>query len=555
MIPALNTGALLRNLLTNLLIQREKYPETEIIVVDDGSSDDMSFLDRLPIKVLHHPENQGVSAARNDGLRMATGEYLTFLDSDDDVVTDYLDIIYRNMRAGYDWVSFDYLWDGKKRKEFYTKDPVIKFMCVWLYAYRREITQGVWFDETMNTGEDQVWLKDVLRPEQNYYHSNELTVYYRFNGNVNSIIHRVVNGQLSMKRKVKSMDYSFKNVFYIRNISPVGGTETFLVNLGKKYGKDFDICVYYQTADPEMLSRIRKYLRTKKYRQGEEIRCERLFCNINTDILADVVADEYYQIIHANYKVARLQPNTPPEIRHFIGVSQSACDVFAGMTGKTVELSYNPLVVEKPRRALKLISATRLTRDKGADRMKILADALNQAGVPFTWDVYTDFPDVFRREDITVHRNKSNIIDYIASADYLVQLSDAEGLCYSIEEALSVGTPVIVTDIPTNDEIGVINGENGWILPLGMDNIPVAEIEKGIKKFKWTPPADRWGEILAEGQGTYQDELKQMRNIVCTKRYFDVQMEKEIHMGDHLLVSGERAEHLVDAGLCKYEKE
>ena len=554
-IPALNTADLLQGLLAKLIDQRRAYPDTEIIVVDDGSSDDMSFLDRLPIKVLHHAENQGVSSARNDGLRMATGEYLTFLDSDDDVVDDYLDIIYGDMGAGYDWVSHAYTWDGEPSRIFLTTDPIMRNMTVWAYVYRREITEGHWFDERMNASEDQKWLKEVLRPEHNYLHSDVLTVKYRFAGNTYSIIHRLANGQLSKVRKVKSMGYKFRNVFYIKAISPIGGTETFLENIGKKYGADFDICVYYQTADPEMLDRIRKYLRVKKYRPGEEIRCEKLFCNINTDILADVVADEYYQIIHANYKVARLQPNTPPEIRNFLGVSKTVSDVFSAMTGKKVEVAYNPLVVEKPRRALRLISATRLTRDKGADRMKILADVLNKAGVPFTWDVYTDFPDVFRRDDITVRRPKSNILDYVASADYLVQLSDAEGLCYSVEEALSIGVPVIVTDIPTNAELGIENGVNGWILPFGMDDIPVEQIAKGLKKFKWNPPPDRWNEILAEGRGTYQDELKQMKNIVCVKRYFDIQFEREIRIGEHLLVTGERAEHLVDAGLCKYEKE
>lgn len=560
MIPAYNTAQYLRVLLDNLLAQTKKYPQTEIVVVDDGSADDMSFLGRMDgIKVVVHEENKGVSAARNDGLKIATGEYITFLDSDDDVVSDYLDIIYADMRSGLDWVSYTYLVDGKKKALFETTEPLMKRMCVWCYAFRREIVDGYWFDETLNTGEDQVWLHEVLKPTHKYKHTKTLTVYYRFFGNVNSIVHRVINGQLSRKRKVKglSMPHQYKNVFYIKNINAIGGTETFLENIGRKYGGDYDITVFYQTGDPKMIERIKKYLRVKKYRQGEDIRCQKLFCNVNTDILADVVADEYCQVIHVDYKALRksVKPNTPPEITRFIGVSQNSCDTFEELTGKKVELSYNPLCIEKPRKALRLISATRLSPDKGVERMKILADALDKAGVPYVWDVYTDYPDVIRHENVYIHPPKSNVLDYVAAADYLVQLSSAEGLCYTILESLAIGTPVIVTDIPTNKELGVVDGVNGWVLPLGMESIPIKKIEKGMKKFAYAPPEDRWGEILAKGKGTYEAELKKMRKIVCVQRYYDMQLERTIERGEEIAVKGIRAEHLVDLGLCNYTKE
>jgi len=89
-IPVWNTGKNATKLIENLLRQ---YDDLEIIAVDDGSTDDSlerlqevscSSLARGRVKVIHQ-ENAGASGARNTGIRLAQGEYLLFLDSDDEV--------------------------------------------------------------------------------------------------------------------------------------------------------------------------------------------------------------------------------------------------------------------------------------------------------------------------------------------------------------------------------------------------------------------------------------------------------------------------------------
>ena len=72
------------------------------------------------------------------------------------------------------------------------------------------------------------------------------------------------------------------------------------------------------------------------------------------------------------------------------------------------------------------------------------------------------------------------MLNYMADADYTIQLSDSEGFCYAVHESLSVGTPVIVTDIPIFKMI--VNGYNGYRLPLDMSKIPIDEIINNIPK-------------------------------------------------------------------------
>ncbi|MCE9590109.1 MAG: glycosyltransferase family 2 protein [Planctomycetes bacterium] len=82
-IPAYNQGAYLAESLDGVL--RQTYPVHEIIVVDDGSTDDTSaVLDRYRDRVTTiRQSNAGVSAARNTALDRASGNWVAFLDSDD----------------------------------------------------------------------------------------------------------------------------------------------------------------------------------------------------------------------------------------------------------------------------------------------------------------------------------------------------------------------------------------------------------------------------------------------------------------------------------------
>lgn len=80
-IPAYNVSLYLSQCLENLKYQT--YKKLEIIVVDDGSTDDTAKIaEEYEVKLIRQT-NQGVSAARNTGIKNATGEYLHFLDPDD----------------------------------------------------------------------------------------------------------------------------------------------------------------------------------------------------------------------------------------------------------------------------------------------------------------------------------------------------------------------------------------------------------------------------------------------------------------------------------------
>ena len=76
-------------------VMNQDYKDVEIILVNDGSPDNSAqIIDELAKRdsriICIHKENGGVSSARNAGLKIATGEYVTFIDGDDWVEPNYI---------------------------------------------------------------------------------------------------------------------------------------------------------------------------------------------------------------------------------------------------------------------------------------------------------------------------------------------------------------------------------------------------------------------------------------------------------------------------------
>ena len=344
-----------------------------------------------------------------------------------------------------------------------------------------------------------------------------------------------------------------KNVFYFYLICKIGGIETFYYNLAKKYGKSHDITIYYQQGDPEQIARLSEFVRVRKY-TGQHIKCERAFFNFNLEAIDNIEADEYIQIIHGDYKAMGILPKYDPRITRYIGVSQNACDTFRELTGKDIELCYNPTrpLKKKTVKTLKLVSLTRIDRVKGFLRMQRLMDILTSCGIEWHWTVYTDQRLSFDNPRLEYRQPTLDIELALSEADYVVQLSDAEGYCYTVVEALQMGVPVIVTDIPVFKELGIVNGVNGFTIGLDMKNVPVDKIVKGLKKFTYDPPEDGWDKLLVPGESDYQEKLKRIVSVMVKQIYFDLILQREVRPGEILAVEHKRAVMLKERGLCEY---
>lgn len=147
----------------------QDHRNLEIILIDDGSTDGSGAIcDRYAatdsrIQVIHQ-ENAGAAAAKNAGLRIATGEYLSFVDSDDflkpnvygymlDVLqSEHADAVQFGFREVYTTRTEDQV-HGEGRKKLDGKEYLCQFPKDWTCAllwnklYRRSLYDGIFFEE------------------------------------------------------------------------------------------------------------------------------------------------------------------------------------------------------------------------------------------------------------------------------------------------------------------------------------------------------------------------------------------------------------------------
>lgn len=312
-----------------------------------------------------------------------------------------------------------------------------------------------------------------------------------------------------------------ENIFYFKRINAIGGTEQFLYEIAKKYHK-YDITVFYSDADPQQLSRLRKYVRCQRYKKGQQVKCKKAFFNFNIDMIEDVEAEEYIFVCHAIYQEVGYYPTIHSKITKVIGVSLYSRDMIAKhieQIGKEIEVEccYNPLTIEPVKKVIHLISATRLDDNtKGGRRIKKLIQALDyyaeQHNRNYLWLIFTNTTNRdYYSKNVCVMSGRVDIRPYIAESDYLVQLSnDMETYCYSVNEALSYGVPVITTPLTVLNEFNLTDDMRilcDWDMG-NADEVAKQVFTRRHKRFKYEAPADRWEELLSLVPSTYNEKDK-----------------------------------------------
>ena len=168
-VPVYNTAECLPRCVRS--IQNQTYRNIELILVDDGSTDNSLEIcrqfaatdDRIAV---YHKENGGQSSARNLGMQYAKGKYYAFVDSDDWVTADFLEVLYDllqkysadisvvNYVKTYQFTETD-IEDDSVTEEVWQRDKAVKYfieqtesnVAVWNKLYRKEIVSGCEFPE------------------------------------------------------------------------------------------------------------------------------------------------------------------------------------------------------------------------------------------------------------------------------------------------------------------------------------------------------------------------------------------------------------------------
>lgn len=147
-VPVYNVEKYLAECIESLLEQT--YQNFELILIDDCSPDRSGivcdqFAEKDPrIRVIHKEKNEGLSAARNTGVQMATGSYMCFVDSDDILMPDFLRILYENAAQYHADLSYccfqQFNNTSELQKEWFHQSSLVSSK--QLYEYLTETSIG-----------------------------------------------------------------------------------------------------------------------------------------------------------------------------------------------------------------------------------------------------------------------------------------------------------------------------------------------------------------------------------------------------------------------------
>ena len=586
--------------------------DVEVIVVDDGS--EFPYLPNYPgIKVIRQ-KNKGQSAARNKGLSVSKGKYIAFIDADDMVAPDYVSKILSKIEQGFDvlefsWKSFGgtfmdfrltcerdrltnpsactrvfnrsfigtirfntkkdacedeefsrkvgYMFDGFKRA----------FITDYLYFYRtntdnsntKRYKQGLcntkritYYFEKVPSGileeikredeHNEVWL---LTNDTEY--DPELRRYCQISKPFRIWTH-ILRGDTYSNVEIVNPPVRTQLCLYINYMHTIGGIETFVYNFVRTMQHKYDIVLNVQSIAAEQYTRLSALIPISK--TTEPIMCDTLIMlRILDDKPKHITAKKTIRMCHA----CRTNPQwaIPEDADINVFVSEVAKQSF----GKDGIVIHNPFITEK-KKTLFLISATRIPApDKGHNelRMRKLAEMLTAKNISFLWLNFSEgtlsgMPKGFYNMPST-----PEIQPYIAKADYLVQLSDSEAYSYSLLEALTNDTAVICTPFPSATESGVIDGVTGYIVPFDMsfDVTMLLDVPQFTDKHSNKDIIKQWSGLLGKAIPTRSYKSDSVVKIRALKEYTDLQLNRLISANEVYIVTPERANIIINAGLAE----
>lgn len=357
------------------------------------------------------------------------------------------------------------------------------------------------------------------------------------------------------------MLYKCANAYYFAYLNEIGGIESHLYYVAKKYGK-YDINVFYRYGDSKQIERLNRYVKTIQLNRTDEIECEKLFVCFTKDVLEQAKANKTYLVLHGDYKdmVERnqLQKHDLPideRIDEYLGVSQLVCDSWYEITGIKAINIYEPVVVDESEKPLLLLSATRLAKEKGWSRMVKLAKELDKNNIKYLWTIFTDSPQEPVSKNMVFVKPRLDITEFMKVYDAYIQLSDNEGFCLSIVEALTQNIPVICTDLPVIKELG-LNNKNSIVLDFDMKDIPIERI-KNIRKlrFNYKAPDDKWDLVLSHKKSKHKKKGAKKMKIKALRDYFDTYEKKDVSVEDVYETTEERANFIVTNQYAEFIKE
>ena len=265
-IPAYNVAPLLERCYQS--IQTQTYKDFEVILIDDGSTDQTPEIceelakNNANTRVVHQ-KNSGVSAARNKGIEIASGDYLCFIDSDDYVEPEYLQSLYHAIEsADADLAECDQFGKSMLIKEDIMDSPskiidaILGYgkrennQAVWNKLFKKTVIQDLRFPVDIFLGEDTLFCveyakrcKKGVHVHKGLYHYEEPTASNAYRSDP-KLLKKYLTYIESRRRMLKDISMlSVTTVRYLRNSYLKSIKDSyFIARAGRQWKTQLELC-------------------------------------------------------------------------------------------------------------------------------------------------------------------------------------------------------------------------------------------------------------------------------------------------------------------------
>lgn len=303
-------------------ILNQTYKHFELIVVDDGSTDNTKNIilnyakQDNRIKYIHK-HNGGVSSARNVGLNSSCGEFIGFLDADDDMISDALEFMVKTIKdENADlFIGRTYIKDSKGAEKKFglltdcdadAKKPlsVLKLANAGILSdvydklFRKKLLFDVRFDESISFGEDRLFVVDYLKNCGKIVFRDKHIINYNVFANPNSLMN-IAHKDLSRNTFVLTQKllshiktiYPNCKILYFPFCLPLYNS---LINLVKAQKRQ-------NASEEEIYSKVEKYINEPVYK---EVMNGMIPYDNNTALLKEILcSNDVNKILELMYEI------------------------------------------------------------------------------------------------------------------------------------------------------------------------------------------------------------------------------------------------------------
>ena len=224
-VPCFNSGRTIKR--TILSIKKQTWAKKEIILVNDGSTDGLTIntlkeLGKEKIVKLINQENNGLASARNKGVNKSSGIFLFFLDADDWIEPQTLEMMYLHLMKNkkYGYVFPDIVLEGKRKglieKEFNLFEQFfLNQLPYCIFISKENFTKYGIYDENMKLGYEDWDLNIKLGTNNIFGKRLPVPIFHYDVQNTGMLLSKSINNHIRIWKSIKAKNRSIYKIDYL----------------------------------------------------------------------------------------------------------------------------------------------------------------------------------------------------------------------------------------------------------------------------------------------------------------------------------------------------